>query len=88
VVDLPVLAEATEEVAVGKEDRSRASLADQGALFAVMRTERVELELGRGAAKALLSIDSIGTAFPWTAVTRLKNLPELFLDGFQPTLVF
>ena len=75
MVDLPVLTEATQKIAVREEDGSGASLADQRTLLTVMGTEREELESSSRAAKALFPIDAIGSAFTWTTSTLVENLP-------------
>jgi len=73
--DLPVDAEDTPQPAVGEKDRSRASLPHERALLSEMRVVRGYLELRRGVAESLGTLEPVDVAPAGAELAFLHDPP-------------
>jgi hypothetical protein len=83
VVDLPVLAEAAQQVAVGEEDGAGATAADQLPLLAVVGAGGVDLDPGRCRADSRVAGEAVGAAAARADLTARQDLPQRVLAFCQ-----
>jgi len=87
VIDLPILAEAAQKVAVRKENSSRSAASYERTFFAEVRIKGCDLE-ARGGTEAGITSETIYAAIARAEMTVPEDIPEFAFQYSQTSFAF